>query len=508
MVDDAPDERERVYQRIAPIILGFHATNSDRDFHIEELRRFVRDQVPEIAPDSPGRILRELRLQGRLDYTVVNRRQSLYRFVSNFDTEDVSMVHAAREHAKFSFSAAHRWMHCYGQPNLLQTMPDIRRRSTAAAEEGTLAHEAAETLLRSGSRNYAVLPDEIRTSVAMYVDEIDAIRAAAPDIQFDFEKACAFPQDVVPARDCVGILDAVGYSRSLRAGWIVDFKHGVVPVDAGENAQLLTGATAAFWDVPIDVITMTIVQPNGYVGKPVKSSEVRASDLPDFVDEVEQALRIASQPDAPLVAGDHCHFCPAEPVCLVREELALREIIDAPEARSLPIDAEAYTKAIDLAPDRITAILNATAGLKAWLNSVSNYALEQALAGTKFPGWKVVEARAQRRWEGDPAKIADELIVMSNYELGLDDVMPRSLVNITDIEAKLKQITSDQAPAGKKRKAVEDLGRDFAFLTTKTSSGNHSLAPESDKREAAKPVAAGFAHVQIEAPNAIPTGET
>jgi hypothetical protein len=35
---------------------------------------------PTTAPDSPGRILRELRLTGKLNYVVINRRQSLYQF--------------------------------------------------------------------------------------------------------------------------------------------------------------------------------------------------------------------------------------------------------------------------------------------------------------------------------------------------------------------------------------------------------------------------------------------
>jgi hypothetical protein len=77
---DDKEERARVYSRIAPVILLFHDTHWGGDFHVEELRRFVLGRVPEIAPDSPGRILRELRLRGVLDYIVVNRRQSLYRF--------------------------------------------------------------------------------------------------------------------------------------------------------------------------------------------------------------------------------------------------------------------------------------------------------------------------------------------------------------------------------------------------------------------------------------------
>ena len=80
MSDDDREERARVFARIAPIILAFKAERPDGAFHAEELRDYVIERVPEIAPDSPGRILRLLR-QGRLlNYVVINRRQSLYQF--------------------------------------------------------------------------------------------------------------------------------------------------------------------------------------------------------------------------------------------------------------------------------------------------------------------------------------------------------------------------------------------------------------------------------------------
>ena len=80
--NDSPADRERVYDRIAPLIMEFHQRCGEEEFHAEELRTFVRDRVPEIAPASPDRILRQLRLEKRLGYEVVNRRASLYRFIA------------------------------------------------------------------------------------------------------------------------------------------------------------------------------------------------------------------------------------------------------------------------------------------------------------------------------------------------------------------------------------------------------------------------------------------
>lgn len=85
MSDDSPEDRQRVFSRIAPLIMEFRGTCEV--FHAEELRNFVRKRVPETAPGSPDRILRELRLRGWLDYQVVNRHQSLYQFIAPEEEE-------------------------------------------------------------------------------------------------------------------------------------------------------------------------------------------------------------------------------------------------------------------------------------------------------------------------------------------------------------------------------------------------------------------------------------
>lgn len=78
--NDTPEERARVFSRIAPHILAFKGERLNSTFHADELRSYVIERVPDIAPASPDRILRELRLLGRLHYVVLNRRQSLYQF--------------------------------------------------------------------------------------------------------------------------------------------------------------------------------------------------------------------------------------------------------------------------------------------------------------------------------------------------------------------------------------------------------------------------------------------
>lgn len=72
----------RVSDNIGDVVYGFCAGRVGRQFHARDLRNYVAYVIPGLAPDSPGRILRRLRLAGRVDYEVVSRRASLYRVVA------------------------------------------------------------------------------------------------------------------------------------------------------------------------------------------------------------------------------------------------------------------------------------------------------------------------------------------------------------------------------------------------------------------------------------------
>lgn len=68
----------RVSRSIGAVVLEFCAARIGCEFHMGELLSFVRLHC-EIAPDSPSRILRTLRQEGLLSYSVVSRAKSLYR---------------------------------------------------------------------------------------------------------------------------------------------------------------------------------------------------------------------------------------------------------------------------------------------------------------------------------------------------------------------------------------------------------------------------------------------
>lgn len=70
---------ERVQSAIGGQVLSFiRSIGVGQQFYAMDLCQWVWCDVT-CAPESPGRVMRQLRLKGYFDYDVVNRRQALYK---------------------------------------------------------------------------------------------------------------------------------------------------------------------------------------------------------------------------------------------------------------------------------------------------------------------------------------------------------------------------------------------------------------------------------------------
>lgn len=72
----------RVRRKIGRFVLRFarqHNVKGKRQFHLEELVKFVLGFRPGLSPSSPGRILQAMKRDGWFGYTVLSRKKSLYR---------------------------------------------------------------------------------------------------------------------------------------------------------------------------------------------------------------------------------------------------------------------------------------------------------------------------------------------------------------------------------------------------------------------------------------------
>lgn len=72
---------QRVDARIAHAVVAFwqqRVASTQQEFHMDDVTEYVRLQH-QIAPDSAGRVMRDLRQRGKINYEVVSRRDSRYR---------------------------------------------------------------------------------------------------------------------------------------------------------------------------------------------------------------------------------------------------------------------------------------------------------------------------------------------------------------------------------------------------------------------------------------------
>jgi len=70
----------RVSKILGPVILRFHAERGMARFTSDELLEYCRQAVIKVAPESPGRIMRDLKEHKKLNYRVIDRSKGLYEF--------------------------------------------------------------------------------------------------------------------------------------------------------------------------------------------------------------------------------------------------------------------------------------------------------------------------------------------------------------------------------------------------------------------------------------------
>lgn len=77
ILDSHERNLSRNSERLAASILRF--CTPGKAFHMDALREWVEKECGKVAPDSPGRVMRDLRQKGLLDVVLLSRRESLYR---------------------------------------------------------------------------------------------------------------------------------------------------------------------------------------------------------------------------------------------------------------------------------------------------------------------------------------------------------------------------------------------------------------------------------------------
>lgn len=370
-----------------------------------------------------------------------------------------------RAHAVLSASGSERWLACTPSARLEQQFPE---EDSPYAAEGTLAHSLAELHLRkflgriedrafkAASDKLAKNPmyahemiDHIETYVTVAAERISAAKARSKDAVVLLEQRLDF-SPWVP--DGFGTGDLVIVADSILE--VVDFKYGKgVPVSARENTQMRLYALGALnqYGMLYDVqsVCMTICQPRL---DSVSTDEITADELYRWGDEyVRPRAELADAGKGDFVAGDHCQFCRARYTCRARAEA------------NLELAKHDFAKPELLSTEEIAEILAKASALQQWAADIQAYALDQAENhGVKYPGWKLVEGRSNRRYS-DADAVAKALLEAGYAE---DLIYERSLLGITALEKVIG------------KKAIAELPEGLIIKPP----GKPVLVPESDKR--------------------------
>lgn len=360
------------------------------------------------------------------------------------------------KHALLSASSSYRWLSCPPSARLCEEQED---KESNYARQGTDAHTLCEYKLKQLLGMDCTDPTE---SLSFYDNEMEECADGyASYVAEQLEKAkeiCTDPLVLIEQRldfskyveDGFGTGDCVIVADGTVS--VIDYKHGLgVLVSAENNSQMMCyalGALELFDGIyDVDVVSMTIYQPRR---KNISTFTISKSELIEWAEEVlVPTAKIAYAGEGEFKAGEHCRFCKVKATCRKRMEY------------NMEVAKYDFEMPATLSSNEISVILSKVDELASWAEDVKEYALQQALNGTKFTGYKVVEGRSNRKYT-DEVKVA-ELVTNSGFD---------------PYEKKVAGITTMQKLLGKKK--FDELLGDFVYKPL----GKPTLVPESDKRPA------------------------
>lgn len=363
------------------------------------------------------------------------------------------------KHAYLSASASERWLKCPPSAKLCAQEED---RGSPFAQQGTDAHELCQYLVEKALGRDAKDPTENLTwydaemqeaaegYAAFVMDQVSEAKKLCDDPLVCVEQTLDFSKWVehgFGTGDCVIVADDLLH--------IIDMKFGVgVLVSAsGEdgtgNSQLkcyALGALDTFGDLySIKRIRLSIYQPRR---ENVDTFELTREQLLDWAENIlAPTAKLAYEGQGEFCAGDHCQFCKVKAYCRKRAEVNL-EMAKYEFAEPATLDAV-----------EIAAILPQVDQLVRWAEDVKDYALTQALSGTRYPGFKLVEGRSNRKYSNE-AEVA-RVVAEAGY-----DPYEKKLLGVTAMTKQLGKKLFDELLSG---------------LVEKPQ-GKPVLAPDTDKR--------------------------
>lgn len=287
-------------------------------------------------------------------------------------------------------------------------------------------HEADDPT--EGLTYYDQEMDDCATGYAAYVlEQVEAAKEVCSDPVVLIEQRVDFSRWVEQGfgtADCIIIADG-----TLQ---IIDFKYGLgVLVSAEENPQMMCyalGALELFDDIyDISTVRMTIYQPRR---DNLSTYELSKEDLFRWAEDVlKPAADLAFAGDGNFLCGEWCGFCKAKNACRTRA------------AANLELAKYEFKLPPLLTDEDVEDILSKIDDLVTWASDIKEYALQQAISGKEWSGWKLVEGRSNRKYTNDAA--VAEAVTKAGF-----DPYERKLLGVTAMQKLLGKARFEEVLAG------------------------------------------------------------
>ena len=369
-------------------------------------------------------------------------------------------------HAKYSPSAAYRWLAC---PGSINACAGIEEKTSEYAHEGTVAHALAELCLTGDTDPWDHVGDSIDVDgesievspdfappVRQYVQWIRKIGKDADAIYIERKVA---PKLAETSEMMFGTADAI-VIEDFGILSVCDLKYGKgVRVEAEGNPQLAAYGLGAYqWlkkEFTIEKLRLSIMQPRINDRATHWIIDDPEAFEAEWSKRLGEGIEATKDPNAPLVTGDHCKFCPGLLTCkAVMDDLISQTIGDFSDDDKDDLD-------------RLLHIYANAGVIRSYLKALDAYLFAEAERGREIPGHKLVRSFGNRSWVLD----TDEMIKkLRNKGLKQADFYEMKLRSPTQLE---KLIADDKF---------------YKKYVVRPEKGL-VLVSEADKREAVKPPA-------------------
>jgi hypothetical protein len=361
-----------------------------------------------------------------------------------------------------------------------------RERTSLYADEGTAAHNLAEFCLEGGSEASVYLgtttpgkvqdwpvTEEMVEAVQCYLDEknFHVKRLSGDDGEDCVHVSIESSVKPLPDRDDLwGTADLIIY-EAFGELVVIDFKYGkgiVVEVEWNDQAMFYgLGALQKIGAKDVSKVTIVIVQPRAPHPKgPVRRWTVTPDVLLQFGEELRAAADLTADPEAPLLSGEHCRFCPAAVPCPELRKKVLQTA--ASDFSDLPAEIEEPAAHVRLPnpadPEELAQAMKILPLLDYWTREVGGLVLRELERGMEIPGWKLVRGRANRAWK-DGADVERRL--KNKTGVHVDQIYKRTLQTPAQIE--------------------KVVGKKWVAQHAVKPEGKLTVAPASDARPAVIP---------------------